>query len=362
MEEKEIRSTILVVDDTETNITILVEALDETYDVSVAMDGESALEAIEDDSPDLVLLDVMMPGMDGFTVCKKLKADERFSDIPIIFLTAKHEVEDITHGFDIGAADYLGKPFQIPELLARVKAHLELKHSKDEIQDKNDEQKEMLHILCHDLANPFASILGVLDLIEEFPDSLDEYIPLLKESARNGVNLIDLVRQIRRTEDKPIELEEVNLSDAVAKSVSTLRTKFEEKKVSSKVDVPESCLVKAEPVSLINSVLNNLLTNAIKFSYPESSIDIIGKCSGDEVELVIQDHGMGMPEDLLGDLFNIRKMTSRPGTDGERGTGFGMPMVQKFMLVYGGEIKIESVEETEGSEGHGTKVILCFTG
>lgn len=130
--------TVMVVDDTETNIDILVETLGEDYDVSVAMDGETALEDVASNPPDLILLDIMMPGMDGYEVCYHLKNDARYRDIPIIFVTAMSEVQDETKGLDLGAIDYLTKPISPPIVKARVRNHLELKLAKEELTQQNE--------------------------------------------------------------------------------------------------------------------------------------------------------------------------------------------------------------------------------
>lgn len=137
------KSTVLVVDDTEANIDILVEALDVEYEVSVAMDGQSALQAASENPPDIILLDIMMPGMDGYAVCEKLKGDAKTADIPIIFLTAMTEVQNKTKGFELGAVDYITKPFEIREVEARVKTHLTLKEAKEFLKNQNEilEQK-----------------------------------------------------------------------------------------------------------------------------------------------------------------------------------------------------------------------------
>jgi len=127
--------TVLVVDDTEANVDILVDALGELYDVSVAMDGREALETVAEGPPDLILLDIMMPEMDGYEVCRKLKSNERFAQIPIIFLTALTEIENKTKGFQMGAVDYITKPFEIAEVNARVKTHLKLRLAELELRD-----------------------------------------------------------------------------------------------------------------------------------------------------------------------------------------------------------------------------------
>jgi len=118
--------TVLVVDDTEANVDILVESLDSEYEVSVAMDGESALETVNTDPPDLLLLDIMMPGIDGYEVCRRLKSEPKTSGIPIIFITAMSEIENKTKGLELGAVDYITKPFEVAEVKARVKTHLSL--------------------------------------------------------------------------------------------------------------------------------------------------------------------------------------------------------------------------------------------
>ena len=125
--------SVLVVDDTEANVDILVDALGDLYEIMVAMDGESALETVEEEAPDLILLDIMMPGMDGYEVCRRLQGNPRFNNIPIIFLTALTEIENKTKGFELGAVDYITKPFEVREVQARVQNHLDLKMHRDHL-------------------------------------------------------------------------------------------------------------------------------------------------------------------------------------------------------------------------------------
>jgi adenylate cyclase len=137
------KQTILVVDDTPENIDVLVGLLKADYKVKAAPNGEKALKVVEKSVPDLILLDIMMPVMDGYETCRKLKEDPRFSEIPIIFLTAKTETEDIVKGFDLGAVDYLTKPFNPPELKVRVNTHLQLRRSKQEVEEKNEQLERL---------------------------------------------------------------------------------------------------------------------------------------------------------------------------------------------------------------------------
>ena len=144
--------TVLVVDDTEANLDILVDALGDVYDVSVAMDGESALEAVEEEPPDLILLDIMMPGMDGYEVCSRLKQSPAYAKIPVIFLTALTEVENKTKGFQLGAVDYITKPFEVLEVQARVKTHLSLVLASRELEMQNEILEEKVAERTRELA------------------------------------------------------------------------------------------------------------------------------------------------------------------------------------------------------------------
>ena len=355
-------SRILVVDDTETNIDILVDFLGKYYTVSVAMDGETALREATRYPPDLILLDIMMPGMDGFEVCKQLKMNPELKEIPVIFLTAMAQHEDIVKGLELGAMDYVTKPFHKDELLLRVKTHLELKLSRETILRQNSENKELVHVLCHDLTNPIGFIDGILQLSETKPDIFTQKKDLIQIAVQNSLNVIELVRKIRAVEDHKINLElsMVNLKQAISESITMLHEKLEKKDIKPVINIEENITVYVEKTSFFSSVLNNIFTNAIKFSYPNSDIAIEACQTGQLVNINIKDTGMGMPESLLNDIFDVSKTTSREGTGGETGTGFGMPLIKKFITAYGGKIEIFSKEKTDHSSDHGTRVSLVL--
>lgn len=355
------RPTVLVVDDTPENLTVAVELLKGECRVKVARSGPEALKvAAAEPHPDLVLLDIMMPDMDGYEVCRTLKADAGLAEVPVIFLTAKAQTDDVVRGFALGAADYVSKPFRPEELLARVRTHLEIKRARDLIRRRNEEQREMLHMLCHDLANPFTSILGVLDLAGNDPSTIAEFVPLLKVAVRSGVDVIDLVRRMRAVEEKPLPIRPVDLARVVEESLGLLASRAREKNVRVSVEVPAGTVVLAERVSLGNSVINNLLTNAIKFSHPGGAVELRAAPADGMVRISVRDHGIGMSPALLADLFDVGRSTSRPGTAGEAGTGFGMPLVRKLVEAYGGSIEVVSKEQVEGASAHGTEVRISL--
>ena len=355
MDEK--TANILIVDDVAMNARLLVNLLqDEDYNLAVATNGQMALDLVDDRKPDLILLDIMMPNMDGYETCRRLKASEDTRDIPVIFLTARTEAEDITKGFDVGAVDYVTKPFNYDELIARVKTHLELKITKDALERSNQEQRKLIHILCHDLINPLGQVETTLDLMKIKPEAFERVRDALSISVANGLNIINMVRQMRDLQEYDLELQGVSLKTALFESLSMLHHRFEEKKIELLSDTDSPVFVLAEKTSLVNSVLNNLLTNAIKFSPTGSVVEVKVEESTETITVSVIDHGIGMPQSLLDDVFDEGKKTTREGTDGEVGTGFGLPLVKKFVEAYGGSIKATSREIDTNPDDHGTEV------
>jgi len=180
---------VLVVDDIETNIDVLLNTLGDDYDVSVAMDGESALELVKEAPPDLILLDIMMPGLSGYEVCRRLKVDQTFSDIPIIFVTAKQEIEDETKGLALGAVDYVTKPFSPPIIRARVKNHLALKNKSDELRKLNatisDHLNSVVKILSSLIETSLPHSRGFATKIAEIAVSMAHLLKIPKQTIQD---------------------------------------------------------------------------------------------------------------------------------------------------------------------------------
>src|SRR3954468_9881406 len=269
------RPCLLLVDDTPANIHVLVGLLQADYDLKVATRGEQALKICEQTpSPDLILLDVMMPEMDGYEVCRRLRAAESNQDIPVIFLTAKSEVDDVVRGFELGASDYVAKPFRAPELLARVRTHLLIREQQREFAVANTELKEILQIVSHDVANHFTVVGMSLELVlRDPPVPFERVQPRMAAAVRNGIALTSLVRDLRRAEEKGLLLQPVSLSAVLEETLLLAETRLRDKQITVTQQIPGLTII-AESVALTNSVFGNILSNAIKFSHSGATIEI----------------------------------------------------------------------------------------
>ena len=347
---------LLIVDDSPANLELLVGMLqDRGFRVRPVASGERALEAAQSEPPDLVLLDINMPDMDGYEVCRRLKADATLKAVPVIFISAMDGVIDKVKAFNAGGVDHIAKPFHLEEVESRVRTHLTLRAQELEITRKNTELKTMLHIVCHDLANHFHVLSVSLECIEQGPQAdFEMYLPLMKAALRNGIDLTEMIRKMRLAEDKQITLRAVPLEATLAESLLLMQARLSAKKLSIILEVP-SVNVLAEPCALVNSVFNNLLTNAIKFSHSGSHITIRATVEDDWVCVCFRDHGVGMSGDILEHLFDLGKSHSRAGTAGETGTGFGMPLMRRLVTQFGGRVEVTSRDETSSPNDHGTE-------
>ena len=356
------KQTILIIEDEAYYRSMIKEYLeDRGYKVVEASDGNQALAATAAQPPDLILLDVIMPGMDGFQVCQRLKNVEKLKDVPVIFITAKMEPEDIVKGFDAGAVDYLTKPFNSRELISRIKTHLELKAGRDFIQQVSQNRMELLHLLSHDLKNPCFNILSFAKLLEDGSSSA-EILPLIQQSANQMLSIIELVCELQAIETGKIKLDiaPVNLASAMEEAKSLQQSRFQEKGVRLDIHVGEDLLILADKRTIVHTVIANLLTNALKFSMNGSTVVVAAEAREDKVIVSIKDTGIGIPNSTLPKLFNFHHKTTRSGTAQERGHGLGLPLVRKIMAAYGGSIEVSSKDINTHPETHGTIIVLTF--
>lgn len=326
--------TILIVDDAPKNIQVLGSILRPLgYNVEFATNGKQAIRWVHDCTFDLVLLDIMMPEISGFEVCAEIRKIEGYNDIPIIFLTAKTDSESVVKGFCLGAQDYVTKPFEANELLARVKTHLQLRHSKrllgetnkwlekvvaertaelvaakQELEELDTVKNEFLNLLNHELRTPLNGILGGLSIIKEYeiPKETEQFIHMLDVSAKRlekfSYKALD-ISAIRTKGKEALSLKEINLADILNEVKAELAGMAATKKITVNLDCLQKIMtVQADRRKIYHTILY-VVENAIRFSEPGSMVQIVAKQEGRVVVCSVKDQGKGFSEYALQQLF-----------------------------------------------------------
>ncbi|MBN2891436.1 MAG: hybrid sensor histidine kinase/response regulator [Bacteroidales bacterium] len=350
-------STILIVDDIPQNLKIVGTILTENdYKTFASLSGKQALEIVSERQIDLILLDISMPEMDGFEVCKVLKDNPLTRDIPVIFLTARTQIEDVVKGFDIGGVDYITKPFNMQELLKRVENHLYILKQKQLIKRQNEELKELnvskskfLSIISHDLRNPFSAILMFAELLLENNNEIDnlkkdDVIKNIKNGTENVMKLLEDLLKWSKSQMHNLQLvpNEEFLKPLVRDVISILKEPAQNKKIKVIENIDDEISFYAD-VDSITTVVRNLLSNSIKFSNKEGQIIISAKDIDDNfIEVSVTDDGIGIAEEKLGDLFRIDKKVVTLDTNNEKGAGLGLILCKEFVEKNGGKIMVKS--------------------
>ena len=353
---------ILIVDDVVSNVLLLKILLtNEKFQVCTANNGKTCIDLAQKELPDLILLDVMMPDLNGFDTATILKKDEKTKDIPIIFLTALNTPQDLVHGFQVGASDFLTKPFNKEELVMRVMQQISLVAAKRIIEKQNEELRatlsnrdKMYSVIAHDLRSPMASIRMVLNLVvaSATPETVGpELYTLLDQANRESEEVHDLLDNLLKwtksqTGRLTVVKQELDLNDIIPGVVEIFETIAQTKQI--KLDYqPTGAPLKVEADNdMLKTVVRNFLSNAIKFSPEASTIEIIMAEEGEFAKVSVRDHGVGISADRLSSIFHKGETTY--GTGGEEGSGLGLQLCQDFARKNGGDCSVESVEG-EGS-------------
>lgn len=349
---------ILIVDDVPENLQVLGSMLQRKgYEINVASSGMDALSLVEKNQPDLILLDVAMPQMDGFQVCEALKQNDVTKNIPVVFLTAHSDKERIVRGFQVGGVDYITKPFHAAELLARVHTHLELKFSREELlrrntalQHLNDEKNELMGIVAHDLKNPLNGIRGIAEILikdESLPrDQSVEFFTSIFDSAEKMFALIKNLLSINAIERGAItlQIQPVALAGIVEHIVTMYQQRASNKNIIISLD-NQPAVVEADETAIVQ-ILDNLISNAVKYSPFDKKIYISVNSTSDEEQPVVQirvrDEGPGLTEDDKNRLFGKFARLSAKPTGGEHSTGLGLSIVKKMVEAMKGKVWCES--------------------
>lgn len=349
---------ILIVDDDRLNLRILAGILKgEGYALAEADSGEKALDLYASFRPDLVLLDVMLPGIDGFETCRRLKRDHGPASAPVIFITAKSESDDVVEGLGAGGADYLPKPFKPKEVLARIRSHLQnqilseqQKLLVDQLSKANHAKNRFLGMAAHDLRNPLASIRGLAEFLREGtagelnPDQID-LIDTIHGAATSMLVMVNELLDVATIEAGELKLtiETHNLGDLVAKCVSMINREAAKKKTHVVYEPPPEPVLLPMDQAKVKQVVDNLLSNAVKYSPPGSTIQALVGRDPDRGSFAVRDQGPGIPENERDKLFKDFSRLSIKPTGGEKSTGLGLAICRKIVDAHHGAIVAENL-------------------
>lgn len=348
------RPAILIVDDIPSNIQIIGKILKEyNYDIEFATNGDDALDWIETKRFDLVLLDIMMPGMDGFEVCKRITESNPDNKPAIIFITAKTDMDSIVKGLELGAVDYVVKPFQKKELLARIRTHLTILQQRYELQQANIFKSKLLSIIGHDLRDPIGSLKSYVDIYLELHPDLDnnikEFMHEVSGISENAYILLENLLSWAKSQTGVIscKAEVTDFKNIVNDSVGLFSNLASKKNIRLSIEVPENTMVYCDP-ELISTVIRNLVSNAIKFSYKDGIVEIKAAnesgSDGNILVVKVKDNGVGIKKENLQLLFGSDIHFTTFGTGNEKGSGLGLKICREFVEINGGEIWVESTE------------------
>jgi two-component system sensor histidine kinase/response regulator len=340
---------ILVVDDQPANIQIVGGVLGQVgHEIIPAADGPTALKRLAVRLPDLILLDVLMPGMDGFEVCRQLKENPDWAHIPVIFLSAADDKDLIVRALNAGGVDYITKPFNHAELISRARTQLALKNARDRLAQIAEDKDELIGILTHDLKNYLGGINMSAELlcgqIKRFNDG--RLSQLSENIFRSSGQLLGFVKEFLANSaadygfvSKPGV---VDLAEVAVGVVEQYRETAKRKKLEIQTDFPpKGCPAYADATAL-DQVLDNLLSNALKFSPPDKRVFVSVRLATNHVECVIRDEGPGFTAEDKAKMFRrYGRLSARP-TGGEPSTGLGLSIVRKLIKAMNGELFCES--------------------
>jgi two-component system sensor histidine kinase/response regulator len=348
---------ILIVDDVVSNVLLLKILLtNEKFQVCTAANGNQCIEMAQKEKPDLILLDVMMPDINGFDTAVILKKDEATRDIPIIFLTALNNPSDLVKGFQVGANDFLTKPFNKEELVMRVMHQIELVAAKRTIVRQNEELRrtinnrdKMYSVIAHDLRSPMASIRMVLNLAVNVVSREmvgDEIFSLLDKANRESEDTHDLLDNLLKwtksqTGRLNVVYQDIDLDDIVPGVVDIFHMIAEMKKINLQYIPSDEKLIVHGDNDMLKTIIRNFISNAIKFSSEGKGVEVFCTREGDFARISVRDHGVGISPERVETIFH--KGDTTYGTSGEEGSGLGLQLCEDFARKNGGEAQVESV-------------------
>jgi len=352
--------TILIVDDVDANVLLLKLLISKAgYKTLTAYTGRDALEIVDKQRPDLILLDIMMPIMDGHEVARRLRELPDKADIPIIFLSALNSTEDIVQGFKLGAADYVSKPFNKDELLTRINHQVSLIDAKRTISRQTEELRKTIlgrdklySVIAHDLRAPIASIRMVMEVLiagikkESINEDMFELLIMANRLTDDSFTLLDNLLKWTKSQTGRLNTvfqDEIDVMNLVSGVVEVLRAVAKLKNITINIIGSTERFARID-IDMIKTALRNLISNAIKFSYDGSVVEVEIVEEPERIIILVRDHGAGISKENQNKLFQAESHFTSYGTDHEEGSGLGLLLCNEFVGRNGGTLSFVSQE------------------
>lgn len=344
---------ILIVDDVTSNVLLLKVLLtNEKFNVITASGGLQAIDLVDKEHPDLILLDVMMPEMNGFEVAHHLKENAETAEIPIIFLTALNSTPDVVKGFQVGGNDFISKPFNKEELIIRITHQISLVAANriilaqtEELQKTIMGRDKLYSVIAHDLRSPVGSIKMVLNMLilnlpaEKIGSEMHDLLTIANQTTEDVFSLLDNLLKWTKSQIGRMKVvyQDIDLAHLAEGVVEIFAMVAAVKKITIRGEIPEKVLVYGD-TDMVKTVIRNLLSNAIKFSNEGAEILLTVETKDDMAVISVKDHGCGIDEEGQKKLLHTDTHFSTFGTNNEEGSGLGLLLCKDFAQKNGGEL------------------------
>lgn len=352
---------VLIVDDVPTNV-MLVQAIlkKEGYTLYTCDNGVKALKIAQEKHPNLILLDIMMPEMDGYEVLQHLKSNPETNDIPVIIMSALSDMHSIVKGYQLGATEYVTKPFQREELLKRVSHRFELfsiKCIKQELESTIESRDTLYSVIAHDLRSPLGSLKMMINAIllmvdkKSIGDEVFEMLQMINKTSEDVFLLLDnLLKWAKnRLNRQQLHRQQTEINSVIAGSTKIYEPMAKQKGVVINTQDLHVQLMGSVDIEMLKTVMRNLISNALKYSVDGGSITISSKTEGDYVVVAVKDTGIGIKPEDQDKLLKGNSNFTTYGTNNEKGSGLGLMLCKDFIELHDGKLWFES-----GGEGKGT--------
>lgn len=354
-------ASILVVDDNEMNVDLLEDILEQAnYVVYTALNGKTAIESMQATQPDIVLLDISMPVMNGFEVSEWMNTQDTLKDVPVIFISALDDTNNIVKGFDVGGVDYINKPFKSREVLARVHTHVTIARQRKEIEalrQRERQQFERMDTLrsqfissaTHDLKNPLFVISGYTDMLEMNPDitgnkRVKGFIEAIQRGVEKMTDLVhDMLDLLQLETEVTLDTKREDLNTFLRYVIRDMKLRASEKDITLTLHPADEDIAVLMDTKRMMRVFENLLSNAIKYTQDGGTVDIHVLEAGDTVAIDVVDTGLGIPTDMVENLFQPFQRVNSEEHMAQEGTGLGLSIVKTLVEQHGGTVEVSSV-------------------